>query len=389
MSNDKHLYDIEKEDNHPINDWKLMFYKKFIEQKGMSTIEIKQILLKSILTSRKSMVYTEDLKRVLQGMQLSYEEFAAAIMDMEQSGLLEEVRSAGRNPRPPHVAYRYRIRSGQLRSGLQQRLHQLRMEVHPSISLDRYFTLEESVLEADLPYIKKIDRYVKERGLPNESAAVPERSFALVGDEKWITEKGGKVLLERLGLLDKLKLDISLDPVMFAVNPALGIPAEHEGSCMHLVVENKTTFHALLPALAATEFHTLIYGCGNKIVGNIDMFAEQYPAAVEPHRFYYFGDIDYAGISIWWNLSQKVPVIPALPFYRACLEKKAAPGKENQRRAEAALRQFGMYFSSAERKQMTSSITTGHYYPQETLSAQQLQSIWKESIWEQWEPSLI
>jgi len=350
-------------------------------------IDIKERLVDYIRGLRKATVHTEQLERAVDGMQLTYEEFAAAIIDLEQSRILEEVRSAGRNPRPPHMAYRYRIRNALLKSGLQQRLHQLRMDVHSSISLDRYFTLGESVLEADLPYLMKINNYLKEHGLPEESAAVPERSFAVVGDEKWIAEKDGKALLERLGLLDKLKLDTSPDPVMFAIHPVLGIPSDRDGSFMHLVVENKTTFHALLPALAATEFHTLIYGCGNKIVGNIDMFAQQYPAAVGTHLFYYFGDMDYAGIQIWRNLSRKVPMIPALPFYIACLEKQAAPGKENQRRADAALRQFGMYFSPADREHITRSITTGHYYPQETLSALQLQSIWKESIWEQWEPS--
>ncbi|GIO79934.1 hypothetical protein J6TS7_35440 [Paenibacillus dendritiformis] len=331
-------------------------------------------------------MYAEQLERVTEGVPLTYEDFAAAILDLEQSGLLEAIRSAGRNPRPPHLAYRYRIHAARLRSGLQQRLHQLRLELHPSISLDRYFMLGESVLDSDLPFIMKIDDYLQTCGLPADSAAAPERSFALVGDEKWIIEKNGKALLERIGLLDKLKLDSSPDPVMFAVNPSRGLHPGQEEPHIHLVVENKTTFLALLPALSETIFHTLIYGCGNKIVGNIDMFEQQYPAASGAHRFYYFGDIDYAGILIWGNLSRKIPMIPALPFYRACLEKPAVPGKTNQRPAESALHQFGMFFDPAERERMARSLASGHYYPQETLSAQQLQQIGKESIWEPWKP---
>ncbi|GAC43559.1 Wadjet anti-phage system protein JetD domain-containing protein [Paenibacillus popilliae] len=348
--------------------------------------DIKEMLVDYLRSLRKATVYTEQLERAAEGMPITYEEFAAAILVLEQSGLLEEIRSGGRNPRPPHVAYRYRIHVSSLRSGLQQRLHQLRLELHPSISLDRYFMLGESVLDSDLPFIMKIDRYLQTCGLPADSAAAPERSFALVGDEKWIKEKDGQALLERMGLLDKLKLNSSPDPVMFAVNPSRGIHPGHEESHVHLVVENKTTFLALLPALSETIFHTLIYGCGNKIVGNIDMFAQQYPAASGAHRFYYFGDIDYAGIHIWSSLSRKVPMIPALPFYRACLEKPAVPGKTNQWPAESALHQFGMFFASAERERMARNLTSGHYYPQETLSAQHLQQIGKEATWEPWEP---
>ncbi|RJG26233.1 Wadjet anti-phage system protein JetD domain-containing protein [Paenibacillus thiaminolyticus] len=349
-------------------------------------IDMKEMLVEYIRSLRRATVYTEQLERAAEGMFLTYEDFAAAILDLEQSGLLEAIRSAGRNPRPPHVAYRYRIHAAQLRSGLQQRLHQLRLELHPLISLDRYFMLGESILDSDLPYIMKIDRYLQRYGLPADSAASPERSFALVGDEKWIKEKDGQALLERIGLLDKLKLNSSPDPVMFAVNPSRGVHPGREEPHTHLVVENKTTFLALLPALSETIFHTLIYGCGNKIVGNIDMFAQQYPAASGAHRFYYFGDIDYAGILIWSNLSRKIPMIPALPFYRACLEKQAVPGKTSQRPAASALHQFGMFFAPAERERMARSLTSGHYYPQETLSAQQLQQIGKEATWEPWEP---
>jgi hypothetical protein len=75
-----------------------------------------------------------------------------------------------------------------LKSNFQQRLHRHRLDLHPFISLDRYFALGEASFDSDLPYIQKIHQYLQEHQLPDKAAAASERSFALVGDEKWVTE---------------------------------------------------------------------------------------------------------------------------------------------------------------------------------------------------------
>lgn len=349
-------------------------------------IYIKQMLIHYLRTLRKSTVYSEKLEEVIAGEPISYAEFGTAVLEMENEGLLNEVRSAGRNPKPPHVAYRYRIQASRFSSDYQNRLHQKTLKLHPLISLDRYYSLKESIYESDLPYIDKINDYLQQHGLPQEAANAPERSFELVGDEKWIVDRNGKSILERIGLYGLLKIDYSLDPLMFAVHPSQLAGTAPSLCCSHLIVENKTTFLALLPVLTETNFSTIIYGCGNKIVGNIDMFKQQFPVEARRHVFYYFGDIDHSGIQIWSQLNRKISMTPALPFYQACLDKKAVPGKINQRKEEAAVADFSAYFEETDRARIHDCLSAGQYYPQEIVTTQQLQMIWKESKWELWKP---
>src|SRR5699024_7116807 len=116
---------------------------------------------------------------------------------------------------------------------------------------------------------------------------------------------------------------------------------------LHLIVENKTTYQALLPVLTQTEFSTLIYGSGYKIVKSIENVDHQLPLQGK-QRFYYFGDLDRAGITIWNNLNHRKPAVPAYPFYHACLQKTAVPGKTNQRPDPKALQAFFPFFPEKE-----------------------------------------
>ncbi|MET3211838.1 UNVERIFIED_CONTAM: hypothetical protein ABIC26_004806 [Paenibacillus sp. PvR008] len=346
-------------------------------------IEIQQQLTEYIRAVRRAMIWTEELEQCFEGKQITYEQFAGAVLALEESGVLHAVKSAGRRAKLPSLALRYRVNKPLIKSALQQRLHQYRLELHPLISLDRYFAQDEAMLELDLPYLQRIHRYLQEQGLPLEAATASERSFALVGDEKWITEKKGRTLLERIGLWDKLRIDSGYDPVMFAVHPKRLSVNTYNDPCLHLIVENRTTFQALLPYLSESRFCTLIYGCGNKIVGNFGMFSKQYPVRDRTHRFYYFGDLDLKGIQIWHDLAERYceQIIPAEPFYSACLGREAAPGKTNQRADDQALRSFVAFLSERDGQRLKQSLAGGCYYPQEALSAQQLREIWRSAAW--------
>jgi hypothetical protein len=345
----------------------------------MNDIETK--LLTYLSNTKQATVWLEQLEQLFEGEPIAYESFATVVLNMETSEILSGVRSSGRTTRTPSLAIRYRIQHSKIRMNFQQRLHQLRLNLHPLISLDRYFALGEAYYNIDEPYIEMIDQYLKEVGLPDCFNAAPERSYALVRDEKWITEKNGKSLLIRIGLWDKLLITAEYDPLMMAVNPELQGGSISSDPCLHLIVENKTTFQALLPGLSETVFQTLIYGCGNKIVGNIEMFSKQYPVHSREHYFYYFGDIDHKGIQIWNDLSLRVETMPAIPFYEACVRKASTKGKEYQRVDGQALLRFLAFFTDEDSKRMSNSLAKGSYYPQEILSTQELLNIWRDTPW--------
>ncbi|MDQ0253416.1 hypothetical protein J2S74_000788 [Evansella vedderi] len=331
---------------------------------------------KRLVAFPKKSISLVDLEELCKKDVESYEEFSSIILKFEKEGILKMVKAKGQNSRPPFLAFQYRINKSPLKELHHQDLQRFRLQLHPTISIDHYYKEDPSIWKKDLPFIQKIDEYIKEHNFPIEDVPAPERSFELVGDEKWITEKGGKELLEKLGIYDRLKIIPVSDPLMFAINP---ITINHSEQ-LHLIVENKTTYQGLLPILRETKFSTLIYGSGKKIIKSIEQFPSQYPVQAT-HKFLYFGDVDREGISIWYSLNNKQPTTLALPFYRACLKKEASKGKGYQRERSEAMEKFQTFFQPQEQEQITNLLEKGLYLPQETLKTKELQEIWRESDW--------
>ncbi|SDE25691.1 hypothetical protein SAMN02799630_05009 [Paenibacillus sp. UNCCL117] len=393
---------------------------------------VKAALIQYIRASRKVTVELEQLERVFAGQAVDYEAFADGVLQLERDGVLEPVKAHGRNGKLPALGYQYRIRRQSIREEYVRRLHRYGITLHPLIRVDRYYGMSEEDWERDWPYIGQIDSFLKRSDLPEREAPAPERSFELTGDEKWITEKGGQSLLERLGLWAKLRILPVSDPLMLAVNPAAfrmhaeagagrmqkpgehspdsewldgpeallpsgrtghggeqpgGFPRQPAGNGgqlrlhRHLIVENKTTFQGLIGVLPETAFTTLIYGCGRKIVGNLGMLTLQVPMADGESVLYYFGDIDTEGIRIWHELRQRHRVRLAVPFYTACLEKEPVAGKENQRRKDEATAAFCSELPEGLGRLAAERLSEGYYWPQEILSSAELVTIWRTEPW--------
>ncbi|MEN2465800.1 Wadjet anti-phage system protein JetD domain-containing protein [Ornithinibacillus sp. JPR2-1] len=338
---------------------------------------MKNIVIQALLNYSKKSIEIEALEKLVDEYKLSYQDFAILILSLEEEGILEMVKSKGRNSRTPSLAHTYRIQKQLLREDFHQEIKQYRIQLHPSIQLDPYFRLNPSQWKQDIPFLLKIHQYIASFGLPTYEVPAPERSVELVGDEKWISEKQGKELLERIGLWEEMKVIPVSDPLMFAVNPSRLTCSTQ----LHLVVENKTTYQALLDELPNTIFSTLIYGSGKKIIKSIEHFERQLPLPGVKQLFYYFGDLDRAGITIWYQLAKKVSMKLALPFYQACLQKTPLVGKTNQRLDEEANEAFLACFNQKEQSQLQNIIDNGQYYPQEVLKTKELQHIWRNAQW--------
>ena len=331
--------------------------------------------LKELLARfKKSTITIDELSLLLHDQHLQYEAFARLILSFEESGILKMIRASGRNPRTPSIAYRYRIRKHLLKENEHIELRNYQLTFHPAIKLDDYYSLPKERWDKDLPYLTLLDTYIKTYDFPDDFVPAPERSVRLVQDEKWISEKGGKDLLERVHLWAKMNVIPVSDPLMMAVNPIQLIGSDH----LHLIVENKTTYQALLSSLNETVFSTLIYGCGNKIVKSIEQLEWQLPLPNARHHYYYFGDIDRSGITIWDRLTKKVPVQLALPFYHSCLGKKPLKGKENQPYNEEAMNHFIESFTKKGEHSIRTQLNQGFYYPQEILNTAELKMIWRD-----------
>lgn len=306
---------------------------------------------------------------------VTYLQFADYILALERQGLLKKVAAAGVNGKEPLLANKYAVQKAELQTHHQQ-IKQTQLAVHALINLDHYFKLSAKTWRSDAAYIEKIDAYLKDHGLPPKPASMPQRSYELVGNEKWL-EQGGAAVLQRIGLYESMRIESTADPLMLAINPAQIRAARH----WHLVVENKTTYYALAPALKHTVFTTLVYGQGWKAAANLHLLPDQLNLKEAEHRIYYFGDLDAEGVAIWWGVHQRIPALPAAPFYRAFLNKTAETGKQNQRLDQKAWRGFLNYFNPRDKQTLIDLLAGGKYYPQEALDSARLQQIWSDSIW--------
>ncbi|KRE83731.1 hypothetical protein ASG89_11435 [Paenibacillus sp. Soil766] len=336
-----------------------------------------------LLSLKKVKVSIDELYALFDGQPCTYEQFAQSVLELEAEKIIQMVQSKGRTGKRPSLAYQYSVQKNRLKVDTHKDIHQARMLLHPDIQLDAYYSLGAEIWEQDKLYIAMIDTYLKEYMLPTTPVPAPERSFELVADEKWITEKRGGELLTRIGLWDKFLILLVDDPLMFAVNP-YGLTNEVH---RHLIVENKTTYQALLQALPDVPFATLIFGGGYRITKSIELLSMQLPLKDPVHEFYYFGDIDKKGIHIWHLLNEQViklfgrPAKLAFPFYRACLSRKFAKGKEYQRSHEQALQTFTSHFTEEERKIINQCLASGGYFPQEILPSHELCRIWRHTAW--------
>ncbi len=332
-------------------------------------------ITRKLATYHKKQITLTELEQLMKASVNTYEHFANIVVRLEEEKILLMVRSKGRTTRTPSLANQYRIDKSLLLGDYHKELQHYRSLLDPSITIDDYYRMDPSTWKKDLPYILKINDFIR-TSYPSEQVPAPERSYEVLGDEKWISEKGGKELLERISVFGNLKIIPVSDPLMFAINPFK--LAEEEQ--LHLIVENKTTYQALLPTLPETTFSSLIYGSGKKVIKSIEQFPMQYPINAK-HQFLYFGDIDREGIGIWYSFNKKQWAPPAIPFYEACLEKEAAEGKEYQKLHEESAEAFYHYFSTEKQAQMRNLLEKGTYLPQETLKTKELQKIWRESNW--------
>lgn len=314
---------------------------------------------------------------------VDYSRFAHAVQQLEAEGVLTPVKAQGYNRKDPPLAYKYHIGRTAMHQDFYLELKRVRLRLHPAIQLDYYYKSGPKRWEQDLPWLEKLDTYLKKHGLPQDEVPAPERSYHLMGDEKWYDEAGGKEFLEQVGLgNERLAIISAPEPLAWAFQPDLMANKERTQH-LHLIVENKTPFHALLAIFTQQEqFTTLIYGRGKAVVSGLPLFYRQAGLALQQrHHFLYFGDLDFEGIGIWHSLRQRVAVQLALPFYQDLLTKPYSPGKDNHRPNEEALSQFLLPFTPPEQERIERMLAQGCYLPQEALSSEEIKRIGRHYPW--------
>lgn len=334
---------------------------------------MKDIILNLLKEYKRRTISLIEIEKALSG-NADYVDFANVINELMAKGILFPVKKHGTNNKKIPLPNTYRIDKSYFRKDLVDEITSYQFKTNEHINLQAYFSLSEKRWMKDLPYIKKIESYINREGLPQYEVTAPERSYEITGDEKWIDEKGGRDLLERIELLEKMRINPMPDPLMFAINTnIINDSREH----LHLIVENKATFYALLDDIKNTVFTSLVYGAGWKVLGGITVFERQLGLKKKHNTFFYFGDLDFEGISIWYKLNKKKKSKLAVEFYEFLLDKPCSYGKENQEPNREAIDSFLLNFNNYNKEKIVNTLENNGYYPQEGLDKRELQAIWR------------
>jgi len=314
---------------------------------------------------KKKTIKLSELEKLPDG-SMDYENFESSIKKLVEDNILIEKGSKINS-----LVLSYGVNNYKLQKEKIDEINNYILKLSKEIDLGEYFKLSQEIFRKDLPFIKAVNDYILSSGFPESYVTSQERSFNISGDEKWIDEKNGKKILERIKVWDKLKIVNDSDPLMLAVNQkGFENPVHY-----HLIVENKATFLALMDILSETNYTTLIYGCGWKIVSNYYMIDKQLNLK-DKNEFMYFGDIDKEGISIWNSLNEKMKVNIAVDFYKELLKKDYSIGKKNQKRNNEAIDNLLSFFTNSEKEVLLNMINSDGYLPQEGLNKEELKRIW-------------
>ncbi|GMQ58971.1 DUF2220 family protein [Vallitalea sediminicola] len=311
---------------------------------------------------KKTYVLLDEIMKIYDN-SISYSELARIIKSIEKNGGIEPVKKSGLNNMLIPLYYKYRINKPYFHQSYYTRLYKKQWEINLHLSLEDYFTLNETIFNKDEFYIDLISNYINNNPDMIDEKFIPELSFDMVGDEKWIQDKGGEAILKRLHLWDKLLLFERIEPLSFAINKNKC----NEDIHYHLIIENKTPFLHLINYINESKYTTIIYGKGWQIISSIKLLNKQLNIKGE-NIYEYFGDMDNEGLSIFDSLTKKINVKPAVNYYKAMMNYKSVKGKENQKINEAAIDNFLSYFTNKQQDLIKKVLKDKEYYPQEILS---------------------
>ena len=208
-----------------------------------------------------------------------------------------------------------------------------------------------------------------------ELVSLEERSLELFGHEKFLSDEKlfpeGKGFLQRIGVnKEKLKIVKYGEPFVYWLKRGCDLTSIKR----ILIVENLSFFHTSVKLLEEDlldyEPEMIIYGEGKKIESSFSFFFRMFPE--QPYLFYYAGDLDAEGYSIFVRLKERFDdcsIQPALKIYRKMLEcREFANEERKQVRNELHKNAFFSWFTEGEQALLESLWVMQKRIPQEVLT---------------------
>ncbi|MBP7175824.1 MAG: hypothetical protein KBA53_06355 [Thermoclostridium sp.] len=307
-----------------------------------------------------------------------YAEYCNIVMTLVQSNILAPVKSSGLNGMRPPLFKRYTLPKP--KKNYEALIPEIRL-LHNKLNIEGYLANPERYVTHQ-PWISCLDSFLKTKGRCLDTPlSVNERSFQIFQKEKALKmdRELSAILSFNPGIRELLNTYNTPEPFhIYTIIPSQTEKVERNV----LIIENKDTWYTLRSRLSPTHnriggipFHSLIYGEGKKISRKIDSLTEFDSTFFngEKTKYYYFGDLDYEGLSILQDLMQTNPALNIQvmkPLYIAMLKASVqiqlpvSKEKQNKKAAEW----FLSLFEAEQRKTITQILESGTYIPQEILN---------------------
>lgn len=339
--------------------------------------------LAKLLENVKKTITDQELQQIFQ--EADYAQFHTEVEKFVKKGVLVPVKSSQTNGRLPPLFNKYHICKPQADYAVF--LESIR-RLNPRLNIAGYLQRPE-LYKKHLEIVEGISKYLWfAQDLLAKPMARKERSFSVWGREKLLDEHMASVkeVLKYNGLAeDFLNYYDTPEPFFEYLHPQ-GEPKTV------LVIENKDTwftFRKLMQAsgkniIAGTTVNVLLYGEGNKITKKgalADYWAAMLggqatlSAGADP-RFFYFGDLDWEGIRLFFRAREANPKLELKPFSELYLlmlnlaEPVRLPKSLDQRGVVGPLPEFLALLGRPEETRLQAILAEGKYIPQEIINYQ-------------------
>lgn len=329
-----------------------------------------------LLEHKRKTITEKELNIIIGG---NYDEVVVKVRQLADDNLLQPVIASKTNGRRPALYNRYHIIKPE--KDYSEAIEQIKL-LHPRFDHQAYFDNPELYLT----HKNEIDalsnflwRHSEELELP---MSVNERSLRIWGREK--------LLKENLNLLrGALKFnDWTLNMLNFYETPEPFFEYMHrkDAKMNILVIENKDTWYTLRKIMTEQdnnmilnrEYHVLLYGEGRKITretGRLEEYDREMLAGGK-NKYYYFGDLDYEGISIFMDLvnsNKNLDIKLCTELYCLMLSEVNAielPETKDNRGKDVDVSAFTSFFVPEIGIKIERILKSGRYIPQEVLNYQ-------------------
>lgn len=298
-----------------------------------------------------------------------YEQLAREVEDLVEAGILSP--RGKKNGMVPPLYHSYSIHRGSDDEALAEiRAFTARFD-------NTFYLKNTKQYREDKPFISLVfDFYKNQSHLLAGPASINERAYQMVNDEKWLSEGSGGQILSRLGITVE-NLNVFPTPQPFAY-------FQYKDTIESVVIsENKDAFHDIrkvaagrLISFLGIRLDLLVWGQGNHIQKSF-AFLEELKVAGEPF-IYYWGDLDYAGLSIFSRLCVNYPdykIVPLIPAYQLMMDVTPKPPKQITKVLERNIKLFLKHFESHDRERILNILESGHRIPQESIPYQEIRRL--------------